>query len=145
MLKTKTIEKEGYTENQEESVTIVDAVDNESNQVNPIAEALKGKGDALELLVKACHCKLNKKHRYITDVAGRVIKISQLFEYFGIITTGDTRCPKCFEPVSYDLLFYHFDDHKFTLEKIRDLFRRNFNQWSYTNGKFTYMGEDIEI
>jgi len=137
--------EEAAMQDYEEAVTIVEAVSSESKQINPIAAALKGKGTALEQLVKACNCTLNKKHGYITDTAGRVIKISQLFEYHGITTTGNVRCPKCFEPVSYDLLFYHFDDHKFSTEKIRNLFTRNFNQWSFYNGKFTYMGEDIEF
>ena len=129
-----------------EYATIVEATETKSKQLNPIAAVLKGKkGSALECLVKACNCNLNKRHGYITDIAGRVIKISQLFEYYGINTTGSVRCPKCLEPVSYDLLLFHFEDHGFKLEKIYDLFRRNFNQWSYRDSKFTYQGEDIEI
>lgn len=129
-----------------EYVTIIEATDTGSKQLNPIAAALKGKkGSALEHLVKACNCKLNKQHGYITDQTGNVIKISQLFQYMGIITTASVRCPKCLEPVSYDLLFYHFDDHKFSIEKIYDLFRRNFNQWNYHDSRFTYLGEDISI
>ena len=129
-----------------EFVTIVEATETESKQLNPIAAILEGKkGSALEHLVKASHCKLNKSHGYITDMAGNVIKISQLFEYYGINTTGSVRCPKCLEPVSYDLLFYHFEDHGFKINKIYDLFKRNFNQWSYNDSRFTYMGEDIEI
>jgi len=129
-----------------EFVTIVEATETKSGQLNPIAAVLQGKkGSALEHLVKACNCKINKKHGYILDVAGRVIKVSQLFEYMGIITTGDVRCPKCQEPVSYDLLFYHFDDHNFKIDFIYDLFRRNFNQWNYHDSRFTYLGEDITI
>ena len=129
-----------------EFVTIVEATETESKQLNPIAAILEGKkGSALEHLVKASHCKLNKSHGYITDIAGRVIKISQLFEYHGINTTGAVRCPKCLVPVSYDLLFYHFDDHGFKLEKIYDLFRRNFEQWSYRDSKFYWQGSVIEI
>ena len=129
-----------------EYVAIVEATETKSKQLNPIAAVLKGKkGSALECLVKASHCKLNKSHGYITDIAGNVIKISQLFEYHGIITTGGIRCPKCLEPVSYDLLFYHFDDHGFKLEKIYDLFRRNFEQWSYRDSKFYWQGSVIEI
>jgi len=132
------------TEN--EAVTIVPATHQVRKQNNPIAAALRGKkGSALEHLVKACNCTLNKKHGYITDVAGNVIKISQLFEYNGIITTGNFRCPKCSESVSYDLLFYHFDDHKIGIEKICDLFERNFYQWEFYDMKFSYRGEDIEI
>ena len=129
-----------------EYVTIVEATETESKQLNPIAAILEGKkGSALDHLVRASNCKLNKRHGYITDMAGNVIKISQLFEYYGINTTGAVRCPKCHEPVSYDLLFYHFDDHGFKIDKIYDLFKRNFNQWSYNDSRFTYMGEDIEI
>ena len=129
-----------------EFVTIVEATETESKQLNPIAAILEGKkGSALEHLVKASHCKLNKSHGYITDMAGNVIKISQLFEYYGINTTGAVRCPECLEPVSYDLLLYHFEDHGFKINKIYDLFKRNFNQWSYHDSRFTYMGEDIEI
>ena len=129
-----------------EFVTIVEATGTESKYLNPIAAVLKGKkGSALEHLVKACNCKLNKQHGYITDQAGRVIKISQLFEYMGIVTTGDVRCPKCLEPVSYDLIFYHFDDHNIKIDKIYDLFRRNFNQWNYHDSRFTRNGEDITI
>ena len=129
-----------------EYATIVEATETKSKQLNPIAAILKGKkGSALECLVKASHCKLNKSHGYITDIAGRVIKISQLFEYHGIITTGGIRCPECLESVSYDLLFYHFEDHGFKIEKIFDLWKRNFNQWSYHNSTFTYLGEDIEV
>ena len=129
-----------------EYVTIVEATETKSKQLNPIAAVLKGKkGSALECLVKACNCKLNKSHGYITDIAGNVIKISQLFEYLGIVTTGAVRCPKCLEPVSYDLLLYHFEDHGFKIDKIYDLFKRNFNQWDYHNSTFTYLGSDIEI
>ena len=129
-----------------EFVTIVEATGTESKQLNPIAAALKGKkGSALEHLVRACNYTLNKQHGYITDQAGRVVKISDLFEYLGINTTGAVRCPECLEAVSYDLLFYHFEDHGFKIEKIYDLWKRNFNQWDYHNSTFTYLGEDIEI
>ena len=129
-----------------EYTTIVEAIETKSKHLNPIAAVLKGKkGSALECLVKACNCKLNKRHGYITDQAGRVIKISQLFEYMGIITTSGVRCPECLEPVSYDLLFYHWDDHGFKIEKIFDLFRRNFEQWSYRDSKFYWQGSVIEI
>ena len=129
-----------------EFVTIVEATGTESKQLNPIAAVLKGKkGSALDHLVKACNCKLNKRHGYITDMAGNVIKISQLYEYLGINTTGAVRCPKCLEPVSYDLLFYHFEDHKMSIETVYKLFLNNFTSWEYNNSTYRYLGEPISF
>jgi len=134
------------TENEALTVVPSENYGDPKKTMNPIAAILKGKkGSALEHLVNASHCKLNKQHGYITDVAGNVIKISQLFEYHGIITTGAVRCPQCFETVTYDLLFYHFDDHKFSIDKIYDLFKRNFEQWRYYDGRITYLEQDIKI
>jgi len=129
-----------------EYVETVEATGQESKQLNPIAAVLKGKkGSALEHLVKSCNCTINKQRGYITDVAGNVILISQLFEWHGINTTGPVRCPKCFEPVSWNLLLYHFDDHNMKIDKIYDVFKRNFYQWSFYDMKFTYLGSDIEF
>ena len=133
-----------------EYVTIVEAHDhNEKEKINPIAKIIKDnknkKLSFLQILIKTCNCTLNKKHQYITDPAGRIIKISQLFECLGVITTGDVRCVICKEPIGWDVLPYHFEDHRLSLDKICKLFERNFTNWEYTNGQFRYLGEKIVV
>lgn len=133
-----------------EYVTIVEAHDHsEKEKINPIAKIIKDNKKQglsfLGILVKACNCKLNKKHQYITDPAGKVIKVSQLFDYLGVITTGPVRCVICREVVEYDLLPYHFEDHKLSLTKICKLWERNFTDWGYENSEFRYLGERIAI
>ena len=133
-----------------EYVTIVEAHDHsEEEKINPIAKIIKDnknkKLSFLQILVKACNCTLNKKHQYITDPAGRIIKTSQLFECLGVITTGVVRCVICKEPIEYDILPYHFEDHGLSLDKICKLWERNFTEWGYTNGQFWYLGEKIVI
>ena len=131
------------------SVTIVDVHEGKEERINPIAKIIKQnknkKLSFLDVLVKACNCKLNKKHQYITDPAGRIIKISQLFECLGVITTGGVRCIIFKEPIEWDILPYHFEDHDLSLDKICKLFKRNFTDWQYTNGQFWYLGEKIAI
>ena len=133
-----------------EYVTIVEAHDHsEKEKINPIAKIIKAnknkKLSFLQILIKTCNCTLNKKHQYITDPAGRIIKISQLFECLGVTTTGAVRCPICKEPTEYDILPYHFEDHGLSLDKICKLWERNFTEWGYTNGQFWYLGEKIVI
>ena len=133
-----------------EYVTIVEAHDHsEKKQINPIAKIIKDNKKQgltfLEILVKACNCTLNKKHGYILDNADRVVKISQLFEYLNIVTSGGIRCPKCLGIVSFDLLPYHFEDHNFNLNQICKLWERNFLDWQYQNSEFRYLGEKIAI
>jgi len=134
-----------------EYVTIVEAHDHGDQKKiqNPIAKIIKANKNKslsfLQVLVNACNCKLNKRHGYITDVAGKIIKISQLFSYLGVITTGDVRCVKCREPVSWDILPYHFNDHKLSLQKIEKLFDSNFQDFDYTDSNFWYQGEKIAV
>ena len=129
---------------QSEFVEIIEATQATPQAINPIARVLEGKkGSPLEHLVKSCHCTLNKKRGYITDVAGKIIHVSQLFQYHGYVTTGETRCPKCKEGVSWDLILFHFEDHGLKIEKVCQLFKRNFDQWSYNDSRFSYMGEPI--
>ena len=122
---------------------------NKPKPIHVIAQIIKQnknkKLSFLEILVKACNCTLNKKHGYILDNADRVVKISQLFEYLNIVTTGGVRCPKCLGTVSFDLLPYHFEDHNFNLDQICKLWERNFTDWGYQNSEFTYLGEKIAI
>ena len=122
---------------------------NKPKPIHVIAQIIKQnknkKLSFLEILVKACNCTLNKKHKYITDPAGRVIKISQLFECLGVISTNAIRCIICKEPIEYDVLPYHFEDHRLSLDKICNLFERNFTDWEYTNSQFRYLGEKIAI
>ena len=131
------------------SMTIVDVHEGKEERINPIAQIIKQnknkKLSFLDLLIKACNYKLNKKHQYITDPAGKVIKISQLFDCLGIITTGPVRCVICKEPIDWDILPYHFEDHRLSLDKICNLFERNFTDWGYQNSEFTYLGEKIAI
>jgi len=127
-------------------VTEKEAIEPKSQAVNPIARVLQGKkGSALEHLVKSCGCKLNKKYNYITDTAGQVIKVSQLFAYHNVGVQGGTRCPKCKEVVSWDLILYHFEDHKMDIKTIYKLFLNDFDQWSYFDSRFTWMGEPISF
>ena len=120
---------------------------NKPKPIHVIAQIIKQnknkKLSFLDLLIRVCNCKLNKKHQYITDPAGRVIKVSQLFECLGIITTGPVRCI-CKDLTDWDILPYHFEDHRFSLDKICKLFERNFTDWQYTNGQFRYLGEKID-
>ena len=133
-----------------EYVTIVEAHDHiEKEKINPIAKIIKDnknkKLSFLQILIKTCNCTLNKKHQYITDPAGRIIKISQLFECLGVITTGSVRCIKCKEPVDWDVLPYHFEDHKLSLDQIYKLFLSNFQDFQYTNGHFWEAGVKIVV
>ena len=118
-------------------------------RINPIAQIIKAnknkKLSFLEVLVKACNCTLNSTHNYILDNASRMIKPSQLFSYLGIVITGGVRCVICREVVEYDLLPYHFEDHKLSLDKICKLWERNFTDWGYENSEFRYLGERIAI
>lgn len=144
------IEKEGLEERISEFASIIPARDpNKHKRINPIVQIIKQnknkKLSFLEVLVKACNCTLNKKHNYILDNASRMIKPSQLFEYLNVITTGGVRCVICREAVEYDLLTYHFEDHKLSLDKICTLWERNFTDWEYQNSEFRYLGEKIAI
>ena len=122
---------------------------NKPKPIHVIAQIIKQnknkKLSFLEILVKACNCTLNKKHNYILDNASRMIKPSQLFEYLNIITAGGVRCVICRAVVEYDLLPYHFEDHKLSLDKICIMWERNFTDWEYQNSKFRYLGEKIAI
>ena len=119
-----------------------------NKHINPIAQIIKANKSKsqsfLQCLIRACNCTLNKKHQYITDPAGRIIKPSQLFEYLGVITTGGVKCVICRETIEYDLLPYHFADHKLSLNTICKLFDRNFQDFEYRNSEVTFLGEVVE-
>ena len=119
-----------------------------NKHINPIAQIIKAnknkKLSFLEVLVKACNCSLNSKHNYILDNASRMIKPSQLFSYLGVVITGGVKCVICRETIEYDLLPYHFEDHKLSLDIIGKLFDRNFTEWEYRNSQLTYLGETVE-
>ena len=131
------------------SVEIVEA-HSDNKTINPIASILqrhkKSTHTPLEILVKDSNCSINKKHGYIINNAtGLFITPKMLFEYQGLPSHGNVRCPlpKCLEPVSWDLLLYHFEDHELSLAKVSDLFSRNFTSWDYNDSKFRYLGEPI--
>lgn len=121
-------------------------------QINPIAKIFqkhkKSTHTPLEILAKDCNVSINKKHGYLLDnTTGSIIKPSQLFEYNGIITTGNVRCPlsDCLEPMSWDLILWHFEDHKLNLDKVSKLFEREFHQWEQYDGGFRYQGDKIAV
>jgi len=153
------IEKEGYEEvlRQEEPsefVTIVPAKIIGSQKVvqHPIGQIFQKNKDSklspLSILAKSCNCSINKKHGYIMDLSsGNVIKPSQLFSYFGVNTVSAVRCPfpKCNEPISWDLLLWHFEDHKLSLKKLASLFSRYFYDWEFHDSDFWFKGEKITL
>ena len=134
-----------------ESMTIVERTQfgKKPKPIHPIVQAIKQNKKQgrsfLECLIRACNCTLNKKHGYILDNASRMIKPSQLFEYLNVVTTGGVRCVICKEPIEWDILPYHLEDHNLSLDKICNLWERNFTEWDYQNSEFSYLGEKIDI
>ena len=133
----------------ESSVEIVEATSDQKT-INPIARILqsskKSTHTPLEILAKDCNCSINKKHGYIiNNITGLFITPKMLFEYQGLASHGNVRCPlsNCLEPMSWDLLLYHFEDHKLSLDKVTKLFAREFHLWEQNDGQFWYRGEKI--
>ena len=130
------------------AVEIPARVPSKHERINQISQIIKANKDKkitfLQVLVNACHCTLNKKHNYILDNASRMIKPSQLFEYLGVVITGGVRCIICKEPIEYDILPYHLEDHKLSLDNISKLFEMNFQDFNFTNNQFYYLGEKID-
>jgi len=148
------LEKVDYEEETEEggSVEIPSITIGGKHQTNPIAKIFqkhkKSTHSPLEILAKNCNVSINKKHGYLLDnTTGNIIKPSQLFEYNGLSTTGNVRCPlpDCLEPVSWDLILWHFEDHNLSLDKVSKLFDREFHLWQQQNGSFWYLGEKIAV
>jgi len=131
---------------QSEFVEIIPAVVQESQAVNPIARVLQGKkGSAMKHLVESCHCKLDK-HQNITDVAGKVILLSQCFQYYGINTVNSVRCVICNSPLDWSILINHLEDeHRLKIGDIYKLFLNNFNDWVYFDGRYSLLGEPISF
>jgi len=130
---------------------IIEAIDiGEKKTINPIAKILqknkKSNQTPLEILAKSCNCSINKKHGYIiNNVTGLFITPRMLFECQGMSSVGNVRCPldNCLEPMSYDQLLYHFEDHKLSLNKVYDLFKREFHLWDFHDSAFRYQGDKI--
>ena len=149
---TKEAFDESEIEYEEGGSTVIPAHDiGGKPQMNPIAKILqrnkKSTHTPLEILAKDCNCSVNKKHGYIkNNITGLFITPKMLFEYQGLASHGNVRCPlsNCLEPMSWDLLLYHFEDHKLSLDKVSKLFAREFYRWEYQDSKFRYLGERIE-
>ena len=146
------LKKVDYEEETEEggSVEIPSITIGRKSPINPIAKILqrnkKSNQTPLEILAKSCNCSINKKHGYIiNDATGLFITPKMLFEYQGMNSAGNIRCPidNCLEPVSYDQILYHLEDHKLSLDKVSKLFEREFHLWEQYDGGFRYLGDKI--
>ena len=132
---------------------IIEAVDiGGKKTINPIAQILqkhkKSTHTPLEILAKDCNVSINKKHGYLQDNStGSMIKPSQLFAYQGIPIAGNIRCPlpDCLEPMPYDFILWHFEDHGLSLNQVGDLFKKEFHLWEQHDGQFWYRGEKINV
>ena len=147
------LEKVDYEEGTEPSSVVVPAMTIDGkHQINPIAQILqtskKSKHTPLEILAKSCNVSINKVHGYLVDnTTGSMIKPSQLFEYHGVANAGNIRCPlpDCREPMTYDFILWHFEDHKLSLGQVCDLFKRDFHLWEQHDGSFWYLGDKIAV
>ena len=123
-----------------------------SKTIDPIVKALRSnpKLSTIEKLVKSAGCKLVKPYGFILENSGKVVTISQVIAFYGIVTTGGARCPKCFEPFSYDTILYHLENsyqngHNLKPAEVTKLFERRFYNWGYHNGSFWEAGEKIVV
>jgi len=123
-----------------------------SKIVDPIVRALKGnpKLSTIEKLVNSAGCKLVKPYGFILENSGKVVTVSQIIAFHGIVTTGGARCPICAEPFSYDTILYHLEEkyqsgHNLKPNEITKLFERRFYNWDYHDGHFWEHGEKIVV
>lgn len=132
-----------------ESMTIVESTQygKKPKTDHPINRVLKKHQDSkkliIEILANDAGCVYNKKYNIVLDPSNRPIHQGQILEVFGLLSSGNTRCPveKCAQPFPTNLILLHLqsdfmEGHSLPTSKVIQYFSQEFWNWRWYNGRF---------
>jgi len=93
--------------------------------VRVLADQLKSKKSALEILIHELDYKYDHKFHLIYNRAGKIVTIGEMLEKEYGVRRGIIKCITCNNGIETDILFYHLEQglqygHKLNLQQVID-------------------------